>query len=82
MKYLVLTLVLLTTTNCAALGLDVSTLDKAAVDQNMANVAQLVGENTVYVEADTTKTDALKQASRDRNQAALELARKMQESAR
>lgn len=62
---------------CALFG---SGLDLATVTQNQANVNQIVAENEVYLAADA-KAESLKAVQRDRNKAAVELARRIVEAA-
>lgn len=57
-------------------GLICGGLDNAAAIQNEANVAQIVGENESYLAAEN-KPESLKAVQRDRNEAALGLARAM-----
>ena len=56
-------------------------LDAESAGQNEKNVEQIVAENAAYLAADP-KPDSLKAVQRDRNQAALELARALKASAR
>lgn len=79
MRYLAIAALALT--GCAQLGLSTTKLDAAATAQNADNVAALVGENDAYLAADP-KAESLKQAQRDRNAAALALAKKMAEAAK
>lgn len=51
-------------------------LDEAAARQNAENVAQIVAENEAALAADP-KPDSLKAVQRDRNKAAVELAKAM-----
>lgn len=75
MKTLTTLALLLALSACAT-----TTLDRAAVAQNLTNVTEVTGQNATLLEA-SAMPDSAKNAFRLRNEAAVRLAQSMKDSA-